>query len=547
MPLRITFRMWMEQFIMKRYVILMILFTTSLLAYTIHVPSDYSLIHDAIGAAQDGDTVLVAPGLYTGGFSFRGKNIVVRSSDGFDVTFLRSPWPDWYCVKFKDGEDSTAVLEGFSITNWEFDRPAPSDRSRMFEGGGIYITNSSPTIRNCSIVNCSSEIGAGLYLQHSSMRVSNCLFLNNYAVSYGGGLFIGSSDKGIPPMIIGCTIDGNEAQDGGGLYIWGDTAVVLNNVISNNDASGIGNSSTSLLIGGNLITGNSASGIRINSGSAIIIGNMIVENTAGLGGGIYENSINTIHIDNNTIAYNTATSSGGWGGGLISWRDSLVIRNSVFWGNTAVNGSQISLPATTNPSTTIIDYSNIQYGEDSMYLGSIAVLEWGSGNIDADPLFETGPICDYHLSMSSPCVDAGNPDPIYSDPEDPFNPGYALWPAMGYLRNDMGAFGGGGVGYWLSVEEEEQASSPVQGLNLVCYPNPSPGAVSIVIPDTFMPNSEILVYDISGKLVRRFSNLDSGVVQWDCEDGSGIDVPSGVYLIQAISDGVSEITRLVKL
>ena len=194
-----------------------------------------------------------------------------------------------------------------------------------------------------------------------------------------------------------------------------------------------------------------------------------------------------------------------------------------------------------------VEYSDIECGEDSVYNFAGSVIIWGPGNIDTDPLFETGPICDYHLSMSSPCIDAGNPDPIYNDPEDPFNPGYALWPAMGYLRNDMGAFGGGGVGYWLSVEEEEQASSPVEGPSLVCYPNPSPGAVNIVFPDTFASNSEILVYDISGKMVRRFSNLDSGVVQWDCEDGSGIDVPSGVYLIQAISENRQEITWFVKL
>ena len=37
------------------------------------------------------------------------------------------------------------------------------------------------------------------------------------------------------------------------------------------------------------------------------------------------------------------------------------------------------------------------------------------------------------------------------DPEDPNNPGSALWPALGGLRNDMGAYGGpGAVNWWPS-------------------------------------------------------------------------------------------------
>jgi hypothetical protein len=49
---------------------------------------------------------------------------------------------------------------------------------------------------------------------------------------------------------------------------------------------------------------------------------------------------------------------------------------------------------------------------------------------------------DCHLSSFSPCIDTGNPDTLYNDPEDFSNPGNALWPAMGGLRSDMGAFGG---------------------------------------------------------------------------------------------------------
>ena len=41
-------------------------------------------------------------------------------------------------------------------------------------------------------------------------------------------------------------------------------------------------------------------------------------------------------------------------------------------------------------------------------------------------------------------IDAGDPDPANNDPEDPAKPGFAQYPSMGTVRNDMGAYGGQG-------------------------------------------------------------------------------------------------------
>ena len=287
---------------MKYSVILLLGLFHLLLADILLVPSEYPNIHSAISAAQDGDTVLVAPGQYNGGFSFQGKNIVVMSSDGANNTFIESPFSDFHCVMITGGEDSTAVLEGFSITNMNFDGTSHEGRDPVDQGGGIYITNSSPTIRNNVIINCEvSGSGGGIYLENSSMFMTDCTVYNNDAWKYGGGFFIGSSNENDPPSIIDCTITNNEAQYGGGFYIWGDTAVVINNNISDNysdhNGGGIGIVSTNVLLCGNYISGNDGGyggGVFIGGAITTITGNLIVENTAGLGAGIYEASSGAI-------------------------------------------------------------------------------------------------------------------------------------------------------------------------------------------------------------------------------------------------------------
>ncbi|MEN8208810.1 MAG: T9SS type A sorting domain-containing protein [Candidatus Fermentibacteria bacterium] len=519
-------------------------------ATTLHVPSEYSSIFDAIGAAVNGDTVLVAAGQHCGGFGFQGKNIVVRSSGSALNTFLESPFVDWHCVMFTEGEDSTAVLEGFSITNGNFDGESSYTKGPPDHGGGIYITNSSPTIRNCRIVNCVAQTGGGIYTQHSAVNISGCTISNNAASYYAGGLFLGSSDQIDPLRIVDCSITDNSAQDGGGFYIWGGTVEVINNEISDNycdhNGGGIGISSTNVMLFSNFISGNDGGyggGVFIGGGITALIGNVIVQNTASDGGGIYEASSARIQMTNNTIAYNEVSPSGGWGGGMLSWKDSICIHNCIFFGNTGIFGSQLSIAGGWVQTVAEIGYCNIQYGQNSIHSDSFSVLIWDSGNIDTDPLFETGPLCDYHLSLSSPCIDAGNPAFEYNDPEDPLNPGYALWPAMGYLRNDMGAFGGAGIDYWLTVEEEE-SSYVERSLPLHTFPNPFSSSCTVCFQLDEASQVNLSVYDLSGRLIEVL--IDEAIPAGASAvafDASGLC--SGVYLVRLVAGDVSALQRCV--
>ena len=55
---------------------------------TIHVPGDCTKIQEAIDAAVDGDTVLVAPGSYLESINLNGKKVMVKSSGGAVVTVI---------------------------------------------------------------------------------------------------------------------------------------------------------------------------------------------------------------------------------------------------------------------------------------------------------------------------------------------------------------------------------------------------------------------------------------------------------------------------
>jgi len=186
-------------------------------------------------------------------------------------------------------------------------------------------------------------------------------------------------------------------------------------------------SSSHPAITNNTIMGNTASdggGICCyHSSSPSITRNIITRNAADEGGGVccFNSSYPT--ITNNTIAENTAID----GGGICCYFScSMAVTNTILWNNNAPNGKEIWIGDILNPSTLSINYSDVEGGQSSVYVDTGCTLNWGLGMIDADPLFVDSVNGDFHLQPNSPCIDAGDPDPQYNDPDG--------------TRNDMGAF-----------------------------------------------------------------------------------------------------------
>ena len=177
----------------------------------------FATIQTAIDSSSDGDTVLVAAGSYCDTINFVGKNIVVAShfiidqDEAFvDSTILGITYDNYYngdCadffdgIKFINGEDSSAVLTGFTITSTFGRSPiqcvdsSPTlsyltlrDNYTNDDGGGaIYLVNSNSNLENLIIKDNSKGShnygGAGIFAENSFISINNSLIANNFSSS----------------------------------------------------------------------------------------------------------------------------------------------------------------------------------------------------------------------------------------------------------------------------------------------------------------------------------------------------------------------------
>jgi len=136
---------------------------------TIHVPADQPTIQAAINAANNGDTVLVAPGTYVENINFGGKAITVASSGGPSVTTIDGG-AQGSVVTFSTGEGLTSILNGFTVRN---------GFQNGFSGGGIYIASASPTITGNIITGNHAAVGCGIYVYGGSPLIQNNVITAN--------------------------------------------------------------------------------------------------------------------------------------------------------------------------------------------------------------------------------------------------------------------------------------------------------------------------------------------------------------------------------
>jgi len=345
-------------------------------------------IQAAINAADSGDQIEVAPGIYTEAINFNGKAIKLYSTGGASVTTINGNGA-YHVVQCISGEGSATVLEGFTITGGNANGSEPDNL-----GGGMYNTGSSPTVTNCIFTSNIAYRGGGmLNLASSSPTVTNCTFSSNTARD-GGGM---CNHNGSNPNVTDCTFSKNSGFDGGGMCNLGSNPTVTDCIFLSNAAyqhgggicNGAGNPDvTNCIFSGNT-AGAGGGGMMNNDRSSPKVANCIFTsvNKAGAGGGM-ANSVNSNPIVTNcTFTSNESTN----GGGMSNYHSNPTVINCILWGN--------SPPQIYNYSyeVPVVTYSDVQLGTDEPW--------FGTGCIDAIPMFADA---DGRLLAGSPCIDTGS-------------------------------------------------------------------------------------------------------------------------------------------
>ena len=399
-------------------------------ANTLLVPDQYSTIQAAIDASTNGDVVEIADDVYSGpgnkDLDFGGRAITVRSASNDPALCIIDCGTNGRGFHFHNGEGADSVVQGLTIRN-----------GRAQVGGGVYCDLfTSPTLLNCTITNCAATQtgGGGLHCDHALPTLSHCTLSDNSAddlpVPAGGGgggaYFVNGSNaiftyctitgntgdigagvfchqRSMPrfyrctiteniatyggggvysaidsfPKFYWCTIDGNSADRGGGIVI--DLAY---------------GTFRNCMIRGNMATTDGGALLCQFESTPTLFNCLVTGNTAGRNGGaLFTDYLDDPELTNCTLADNTAQSGGAI---YCDSEGSATLLNTVVWDNTpdAIHVTD------TNPNVTYCDIA-----------GGWA----GTGNINQDPLFATGPSGDYYLSqiaagqaLDSPCVNAGS-------------------------------------------------------------------------------------------------------------------------------------------
>lgn len=227
-------------------------------AGTINVPADYTLIQAAITAANPGDTIMVAAGMYNERLTINKSLTLLGAQAGVD------PTPDG--VRTDPLAESIVTEAGLSTPNPDVLVEIPSGVTSVTIDGFTLNGDQTNTTADTSVVRCWDD----------NITISNNIIDGMYAVLYKGNDYLNVSQNRMVVNKLGVTVQPNPATNVtisdnvfslGGSPVGGESAIYMTSTsdssINGNTATGFvngrgagGSNVTNLLISGNSFIGN---------------------------------------------------------------------------------------------------------------------------------------------------------------------------------------------------------------------------------------------------------------------------------------------------
>jgi hypothetical protein len=280
-------------------------------------------------------------------------------------------------------------------------------------GGGMYLGSYSRTgLRDNLIARnratgtgpAETDGGGGITSQDNEAEIVGNEIVSNSADYTGGGMLVTGGDD---YLVQDNVIQENVATFGGGLFVYTSTGAIAGNWIRSNTALTRGGGvylfrDATVALDANRVLSNTVLGgegggvcIRTNRAPVTLTNHVIAHNSATLdGGGVYAFQSSAVNFFNNTLV-NNDRDSGQEGIALLD-NSRITMTNNVLVGHSV---------AVTVSSGSVVTLSHNNYWDNAV--GVSGQLS-DTTDMTLNPQFIDRAAGDYHLSLTSPLVDAGD-------------------------------------------------------------------------------------------------------------------------------------------